>query len=429
MARYCIILLSYFFILVSCQKEMPDVKSSLPKLTLSKDVLSFSSKATRDTVYVYSDESWSVDGDTPWLIVKKIKKEDNETGSDLLIIQVSSNISEDSRETTIKVIIKGLKKIVRVTQEAEKFPEFKWQIFPAVMIKNTKVEKTTDGYTYTFRGQHNFMNNKIREQVFAGNLISNVMTEPNKIEEFNRYLKDEITILINGSFLDFEAIKMRPSAQRIEEEVDKFIAAHNVDGSGEFYYSNTPQIYSSREELYFLGMGNLGIDLDRLLFGKSYLEEEMQSGERGYIFSYHMQMFSVMPDSPYEFSITEELRKQDFFSRLCYVYWVGYGRTGFLFVETSIPEKEIKIVVQRIAKGEPLTQEQVSVLNKLTFRYLSFDKQSNPSVSKGRVDIVKKYFEGMLKGDVVPLSYSVNSFVPGKHEMIYQVKIPYRVKA
>lgn len=48
---------------------------------------------------------------------------------------------------------------VRVIQEAEKYPDFKWQVFPAVMIKNTKVEKTTDSYTYTFRVEHSFMNN------------------------------------------------------------------------------------------------------------------------------------------------------------------------------------------------------------------------------------------------------------------------------
>ncbi|MDO4770419.1 MAG: BACON domain-containing protein [Porphyromonas sp.] len=397
----------------------------LPQLTLSEESLNFSSEATQDTIYIGGDKSWHVESDAPWLT---IKKKSNESGSDLLIINAAPNTSEHERSAVIKVSIEGIEKSVHVRQEAEKYPDFDWQVFPTVMIKNTKVEKTADGYTYTFEGVHNFINRDVREQVFAGSLVSHIMTRPNKVEEFNRYLKDEVTLFLYASLLGFESVKMRPSAQGVEEAVDKFIATNTLSESGEFYYSNKPQHYSSREELYFLGMGNLGIDLDRLLFGKSYLDEEIQSGKRGYIFSYYMRRFSVMLDAPHELALREEAQNQDFSSRISYIDWVGYGRTGFLFVKTDIPEQDIRIIVHRVAQKEPLSEKQKDMLSKLTFKYLTFDKYSEPSVDTGGVDVIKKYFEEIATGPIIPLSYSLKGLFSHTHTMDYQVKIPRRAR-
>lgn len=413
MVKRTFALLFTIFLLFSC-KEEPVVKPRPPMLALSKSSINFSSFATKDTIFVHADQAWRIDNDAPWLIVEP---KFNEGGGGLFVVHTSQNTSKEPRMATITIKSKESRREIKVSQEGEQYIIPQWRMFPVVDIQNTAVEESADGYTFTFKALESFVHKGIRQHIFPGSLMASDRSEVNKIETFNQYLKDKIKIMIL-LHPELEIITVRPSAQIMEDFVDDFLSTHEIHQISSAFFTDTPYSYTHRRELYLLGMSNLGLELDRLLFQSSYLDEDMKADEQGYIFTYSIKAFGVMTDTPSEIELTKEAEGKDFLSRLCHVNLVFYGRTGFLCTETKIPKDELKMLIRKLNQKQALTEEENKALGTITFRYLSFDKQGTPVVQTGGADVVQKYFEDMTDGPNIPISYTAFSYPSGASQRI-----------
>lgn len=110
--------LAPFFALIffafSCKKSEKPVKVD-NFLTVSKtEILVKSSDSFKDTITISSNQNWRITGLPDWITASASQG----TGNMMVVLSISANSSNTSREVTFKIAIQGIEKTIHVSQPA-----------------------------------------------------------------------------------------------------------------------------------------------------------------------------------------------------------------------------------------------------------------------------------------------------------------------
>lgn len=174
-----------------------------------------------------------------------------------------------------------------------------------------------------------------------------------------------------------------------------------------FSYQNEPFQYDSYRHLHLLGMANMGLELDKIVAGKSYQEGEMTK-RAGMIYSYCAEMFTVLMDYPAKL-INETVDDGDL-PNLAYVNSITYGKTALLIIEADCDFGTGRIVANKIMRGESLTGEETRTEEGFSVHYLYFDGDGKVQHESGRSSLIKRYVAEINNTTIAPLSCTVNKY-------------------
>src|SRR5690554_5928422 len=157
-------------------------------------------------------------------------------------------------------------------------------------------------------------------------------------------------------------------------------------------------------------MSNLGIDTVTLIVEKNDPEDEMQKAY-GLIYSYNLTIFQTVMDYPMK--LIENELDEDFVAdhHLSYISAINYGQTAFLIVESDEAINTTKGIVRKIIAGEPLSDEENEMAEKLDVHYLAFspDDELESIQSADNIEAIQKYTE-IKDNSVIPLSFQVSDY-------------------
>lgn len=134
-------------------------------------------------------------------------------------------------------------------------------------------------------------------------------------------------------------------------------------------------------------------------------------------------------DLPEDGSITKEKLKEEDFSgqTLAYINQVSYGRIGLLIIESDDTPEQVRSVVNKISKGETLTQKDNDTLQELEAYHLYYDKSQKLHAEKGNEDVIKAYNDRIVNNtqDLYPISYGLaNYFLNGVQHATFSLTLP-----
>lgn len=264
-----------------------------------------------------------------------------------------------------------------------------------------------------------FINPSIRNEIYLGNLICPTTQSNTNIPGFTGYTFNPITI--STSAAASEVVKTYLPSRSDQDAFARQIAEAMsdegkplIEGAFEFY---------THKQLQTIGMINLGVKLDELVSGFAFTEKEM-TRKYGLIYSFKRTFFSLDMDIP-EKLIQEELKDADKEKGVSYVSSVTYGRVGLLIVESDKDSREVKVAVDRLIAGKPLSQVEADLLSGVDVYYVYFDKDQNVQVQKGNQEVVDVYKEARLMGSdgIYPVEFGFANYMdnsPGTISFSYR---------
>lgn len=171
--------------------------------------------------------------------------------------------------------------------------------------------------------------------------------------------------------------------------------------------------------MYLLGKGNLGVDLDRLIFGYSYTEKEMVR-QTGLIYSYCNTLFNIIMDIP------EKLVNENIIDRnLAYVSNLNYGRIGLLIIESDYNYNLLSRTIKKVMKEERLSNEETIIIEQSSIYYLYFNNSGDIIKREGKIEAIRDYINSINESDIIPLSFSINNCIDNHVEEVeYKVLLP-----
>lgn len=263
-------------------------------------------------------------------------------------------------------------------------------------------EKNKDERIYSFSTGSLFINpdanTDIKEKIFLGNLINRNLEKNTDVSVYKGYTFNPITVSTPNLSVDVESQTFIPSKSNLDAYANLILSKKPT--ANEFFASDgTGVIYNSHRELNLIGLGNMGIKLDEMIYKKSYREQEMMK-ENGLIYSFNHTLFTLVMDlEPH--IVKEEIKKEDFPNKsISFISDVSYGRIGLLIIESDNDVKKIREIVNKIFQNNKnITQEDSAILEELDAYHLYFDKSQKLVIAKGKVDIIKAY-QDQITGDI-----------------------------
>lgn len=373
--------------------EQQGQQERAPFIELSKKSLSISLDGEIHTLLVTSSKPWVIENCPDWITVTPT------TGNQKteVTIQVSEHWEPDGRKTDLEFANSdtrsyltidqfGLKDVVR----APSLPIFRF----------SKVEFAGSLTWFSFTTTSLFVNSGIRDRVYMGNLLDPSPLEHTDIPEFTGYTFNPVTL--TTPFSDSKEVIPTKAAQ------DAY--AQQVMGDRPAHYdtlitSNLTQFYSYHQ-LSALGIANLGVKLDEIVSGHSYLEQEMVK-KYGLVFAFKKMQFRIGMEKP-EKLIQEELTDADRKKGASYVNSVLYGKIGLLIAESDTDNRRLQQIMDKVIAGKSLLPHEEQELAAASLHYIYFDNnqqlQHRTGNSKEMVEAYKKaiYEED---GNIYPVEF------------------------
>lgn len=388
---------------LGCKKE--EVTPS-PFVDISCRELNVSFLGGMDSVIVRSNMDWRVISCPDWCSIAKSEN------CKILRISVSPNLFSRQREGVIKIGNEKNKRelCVRQTGKYSSFGGIKRCVFPVNSIVSIDCESRNNRFgdfsICHIVGERLFVNNKINRNIYHGDIINKEINGFDHMLCYPDYVCDSISIsCLIGSRVFTKII--HPSIQSVNEMVDeivKFAPGQNL----RLFYNSAPILYNSREELNLLGMCNLWIALDEIVFGESYKKREM-AYRSGLIYSYCIELFNIELDYQNEIVNKKRFSTPQMLKNLSYINSVHYGRTALLFIETNSTEKEVTCIIEKITNQEGLNNQEMEIVRMSSVSYLHFAENQKPIVETGKVDVIRDYVNGANSLPIMPLSFSTAS--------------------
>lgn len=253
-----------------------------------------------------------------------------------------------------------------------------------------------------------FINPAIRDKIYLGNLISHNAPSNTDIPEFTGYTFNPVTIsawpAIEGG------AKTYIPSQMEQESFAKEVIGKLQNRDEEFnLHDNAVEFYSHRQ-LHTVGVISMGVKLDEVVSGTSFLEKEM-TRKYGLLYSFKRIFFKLNMDIPTKL-IQEELKNTDAARGVSFVSSVSYGKVGLLVIESDTDSRDVRDAINHIIRREPLSQEEVNLLSTVDVCYVCFDSDKNVQMKKGNIDVVEAYREGALNGtdNIYPVEFSLSNY-------------------
>ena len=394
-----------FFLLifsVACQDDnsKPEVYYITPAIT----EITANYSGLQKRIAISSNCNWEISDIPQWCTAQKII----EGNSEYLRINVLSNDANIPRDATILLSFGNIFTSLHIYQDKKNGVEsLQWYTFPVNFFTNVNFEVLEDNNTrkYQILGEEMFITPSWKNQVFTGNIINRHVDNILGIKNyFDDYSFNPITISSkNGKSKELPV----PSLEEMYDFAQQIIA--DLPDQNIQFQLSSPIQYSSYRQLHLLGLGNIGLHLDEIVSGKSYLEREM-SKQTGMIYSYSQKLFDITMDYPHKL-INETVGTEEL-SDLLYINNVTYGKTAFLLVESSNTIISVKSIIGKIATGMNLSDEELQIANDLDIWYIYYDSNGVQTL-KGNYELVNNYINDCTNSSsngIIPLCFTVNKF-------------------
>lgn len=398
--------LAFFLLAFACiacgdnEQGQPELENPF-YISLSNSEIATDFSGVQKRIEVASNCDWSVGEMPEWCTVRKVVADDKE----YLDVEIRPSDAEVPRRATVLLIAEQITAELSIAQGGRgQINDLQWYTFPVNFFTVVKFKLLQNKVTrsYQITGQKTFVWPSFRGQVFTGNLINNLIETVNLTDYYDDYTFNPITI---SSFGGGVKELPKPSFEGMDELVQQIITdlpEQSVD-----FYASSPMQYNSYRHLRLLGVGNMGINLDELISGKPYSEQEMEK-KTGMIYTYSHELFSVVMDYPVDGELIKEKIELEKLSNMSYINSVSYGKTGLLLVESDYGFNAVKSIVTKIIENQSLNEEELPVKNDLAVWYVYFDHDGVHAV-KGDAALIKRYMDEMktLSG-IIPLSFTTN---------------------
>lgn len=355
-------------------------------------------------ITVYTSGELNISNVPDWCRIEKgIRKTD-------LFLKIIISPNETSSERIGNIILKSNDIIKHIWIVQKGINEFflNWSTFPMNRYSYVQHQKDIDGGdVYTIKGDKIFINSHVSQQIYHGNLFDNEVESICEFIECNQFTFKNLTVgaFVDGkSYIDRFEIPSKGKSDIFAEKIIKTIPFQNHY----FNFDESPIIYKSYKHLNLLGLGNLGLELDELISGKSYTEAEMQK-QTGLIYTYSQELFFTVMDYPDKIS-NVEIDGEINYLKLAYVSKITYGKTAILIVETDSDSSMAQKVVKKVLQNRPLNNNEENVKKELDFYYLFFDRNGEAVKEQGKSELAYKYVKSLKENNIIPLSFSLNKY-------------------
>lgn len=395
-------LLFFILIFTACNdQQVEDCSISLSEYKIITDYT-----GTTQIIKVHSNnENWTIlSSSVPeWCSIEKKK-----SSTSNVEITISPNHTFESRDATITFINEDKSCSLYISQEGvQNKSSLDWYTFPVNSFSSVEYDSKIDNTerTYKISASEIYINSSIKDKVYHGNLIQKKLNGISGVKESTQYSYNPISIsaFVSGQFYSRESVY--PSLKNTDGLYAE-IKANSPKQNMNFSYQTSPIQYNSYKHLNLLGVGNLGLKLDEIITGKSYIENELKN-RTGLIYSYCNILFRTTIDLPYDLikeTIPENEKKE-----LSYISNINYGKMAFLILETDYDYKTSTLVIGKIMKGLLLTEYEERVKNSINANYLFFNKDGSVNVVKG-IDLISKFVAEINEQPIIPLSFSINNY-------------------
>lgn len=375
----------------SCQKEEENTPPEMPLLELNitnKDI-----DVDKDSfiVVVTANHNWTIQELPDWIVAHP----SSGTEADSVIIIVSEN--NTTTERTAKIDFRGMDTDVSRTLSIHQLSEYNKASGPLLGIANftffkaeVPLQHSEVPLQYSIEYTKLFVNPSISEQIYLGRLLSNKANYPSDIKALN-YAFDQITISTSAPVSQPTKTyapslnEQRDFAQSIINKLPDQILSFNAGTKGVEFYS--------LDQLYAIGMVNLGIKLDEIVTGASYKTTTMRKNF-GVVYGFRTGLFDLvmdLPDEPYGKEIKPEILAEG----VSYISAMDYGRVGLLVVESDYRPKYLKELINKIIEDKPLTSNDLEIINTSNFTHIHFDNNSMLHADPGKLDVITAYKDKM----------------------------------
>lgn len=401
-------------------------KETLAYISLEQDKITFEHSGGYFKINLETDGGWQTSNIPDWISL------DHTNGSKSTEITVTalSNENTEPRDTEIYFLRDNKKTILKIHQ-LNKEKELTWSrlCFSSFDDVGFTPGKNKDERIYSFTTKELFINpdvnTDIKEKIFLGNLINRNLDKNIDLSVYNGYTFNPITVFsLTGTEKSQTFI---PSKSEQDAYANK-ILDKNPSQNEAFISDGEGITYNSHRELNLIGTGNMGINLDKVISGKSYREKEMTK-KNGLIYSFSNKLFTLSMDLE-EHIVKEKINKKDFpDNSISFISSVSYGRIGLLIIESNNDITKIRAVVNKIMQSNigKITQEDAAVLKELDAYHLYYNKSQKLVITKGNIDIIEAYKTQITDDiyNVFPFKINISDyFEHSLSSMNYKVTLP-----
>ena len=357
-------------------------------------------------INVQANCDWGISETPNWCIVQKTVSD----GKECLKIEIRPNDSEKPREAIVTLMGNKVTTSLSIIQKGYNIPKdvLVWHTFTPNEFSDIQYNLLSDNVTRVYRisGKQHFVNPKIKDRIFLGNLINQYSVNSYIKDYYDQYTFSPITITAT-SIHSGQTLSRRlpqPSYEHLKAFVADIITGDLSQGTS-FQYSDNPIPFYSYRHLYLLGMGNYGLALNEFISGQSYMEQEMQK-RTGLIYNYCFELFKIVMDYPEQ--LIKESIDNTLLPSLAYINSMAYGRTALLLIETDDDYTQTTEVIRKKMKGWELKPQEIQLLNRIVACYIHFNTQGDIIVEKGDEKLIEQYIADIKNIDICPLYFTIN---------------------
>lgn len=389
---FCFVLLLFSY----CSNQQDKDREFL----VSHDTLLFDAKGGTDSLYITADGEWSIDNIPDWISLSQI----NGYGSCVIQFEIAS-LNKASLRSTKVFVSNGERTLDVLIKQNGRGENIVWSSLQFSVFENVN----QDGDLFKFKTSRTYFSPVMFDEMYVGNLLSRKLSSDLKFKTFDMFEFNPITVSLGSS--PFLTKTYTPS---LSEDL-KLVEYYNQNKDrGELVSSNIDGLsYNSYRELFLIGMGNLGIELDKEISGDSYLNKEM-SRQNGLIYSFYENSCTLMidiPDALIKDTIISEEFKQAY---PAYISSILYGRIGLLLVEADGSIDIVRRLISNIIHKENyiLNNEEKLALNNLDAYHLFYDQSGILNKVIGNINAIYSYRDQMKSEayEVCPIRIEVSDF-------------------
>lgn len=385
--------------------EQLGLEEGEPFIKLSESTVKLPSAAGIKRIKLTTNRPWKLSENYyQWISVSPTSGE----GSAEITISVNENRNPGSRHLYVYVIGEKMEEELYIEQlglgDYNLIPSL--PIFPFKRISYNPAQSTGRVLTNSL-----FINPEIKDKIYLGNLVSHNAQSNMLIPEFTGYTFNPITISTSAAISGEVVKNLIPSL--VEQEAFARQVAGQLHYQGDLFVlgDNAVEFYNHKN-LRATGIIGVGVKLDEVVSdGLSYAEKEMPR-KYGLIYSYKHTFFTLDIDFP-EKLIKEELKNEDHEIGASYVSSVSYGRVGLLIVESDTDSREVRLAINNVLNGKPLSSQENELITAADIYYVYFDEEKQVKTLKGNLEAVTAYRDAALKGadNIYPVEFRLSDFV------------------
>jgi len=388
-----------------------------PILELSEDELTFSLDGGQEITKLYANAEWTISEAPEWCLLSSRSG----VGTTDLTITVLKNEDMEPRETSLTISSQGMTIPLKIKQNRNVNNDKISYIHMHLSDFRTIIGSDLD---YHFNARSLFISPDFMTKLYTGKLINTLPESNTKIDEYTGYTYNSVGL--SSSLISVEPIASYTPSKATYDGIIASVMKTNDLTIGSSHISVGGVEYNSYRQLYFTGMSEMGVELDKLVSGKSYIDKEMEM-KTGLIYSYVETLFTIDLDIPEQLLVKEELKVEDFpDARLSYIANVNYGRSAFLLVESDLEAESLRAFVSAAVEGES-SEKAADVSPGFKAYYFYFDAGKNLIKKEGIIDVAKEYFNDAKerKHLILPLTFSASDyFTNGVADVVFPLHMP-----